>query len=229
MQLPSILQVLCIVGEAVVLAQALRYKLFRAVPIFVCYLGWNLFSDLVMSPLVPKSTTLFISLYRIDMPIDLVAQTAVFIEISWKLLQPAYSRQKLHLLAALVAAAMLLFVVFWPLTALLTDVRYPYNIAVRSPFAEQLVGASWFVILGLVGMRLSLSWRGRLLQIAIGLFSYSFFGVLLIIYRAITGVDSKGGLLQPLTILAYIVVLIYWTKSFSVDRPPVVQTVRPLP
>ena len=100
MPIASILQFVCIVGELVVLAQALRYKIFRAVPLFVWYLTWNLFSDTAMSPLFPKSAAEYLELYKVEVRIDLIAQTMVFVEITYKILRPVFAERRREIRAA---------------------------------------------------------------------------------------------------------------------------------
>ncbi|HEY9127681.1 MAG TPA: hypothetical protein VIM62_11175 [Acidobacteriaceae bacterium] len=218
MALPTILQFLCITGEFVVLVQALRYRLWRAMPLFVCYLAWNLFSDVAMSPLFSWSPRLLWQLFRIDVSVDLVAQTVVLIELAWKVLRQAFPGLARRTVAALAGAATLLLILIWPVTARLTDAPSPYNIAIRIPQAEHILGFVWILGLGLVSLIYSLTWKGRLLQVAAGLLGYAFSGVVVAVYRLATGIDPQGFLLQPATILVYVGVLVYWIKSFSVQR-----------
>jgi len=225
LSLVFILQFICITGELVVLAQALRYKIWRATPLFVCYLAWNLFSDTVMSPLSHWSAAEFLRLYQVETRIDLVAQTMVLIEITWKLLRPVFTDRRRGVIAVLAATATLLVLLIWPMTAILTDLPYPYDAVVRLGQTEQILGVTWIIVLGITSVILSLPWRDRLVQIATGLFSYSLAGVLVILYRRLTGIDSHGNWLQPLTILAYIGVLIYWMRSFAVQEKLVARTV----
>lgn len=207
------------------LVQALRYKMARATPLFVCYLAWNLLSDTLMCPLFPWNSIRDLQLYQVEFWVDLIAQTAVLIEITSKLLRPILVARKQESAVAFTAAATLLFLLIWPITASLTDMPSPHNVVIRLGQTEQILGVFWILGLFVLSEILALAWRARLLQITAGLFAYSLAGVLLIAYRFSTGIDSQGLGLQPLTILAYLGVLIYWMKSFSAQEKVILRAV----
>ena len=217
MSIDSTMQFLCILGEFLVLVLALYRKVGRVLPVFTCYVGWSLLSDVTFLLLAPWLRSESLWLWRVGAYTDLALQPLVLIEIAWSVLRPimvGFGRSSVGILGGIAALAAL---AIWPITGKFTPFDFGPNAGAsfRLELTAQILRLFWFFGLAFVSHVLSLAWKARTLQVAAGLFVYSFVNLVVTALELHAGTQSSHHWLGQLTTLSYLGALGYWIASFS--------------
>lgn len=218
MSLDNTLWLAGIVTEAAVVGLLVYRRMWRLLPIFCIYCGWDLISNVgsfVSSHYFPNSYN--VNTYLAQIAIDFALQFCVLVELAWSVLRPI--RQSLPRFAPIAVAALILAAggVIWPFSAV-------PGLAQFSP-TQQFLGQLqqtgfilrllFFLVLAGCSQWLSLSLRDRELQVATGLGFYSIIClfVAMLATHQTTGLQFKH--LNSITVGGFLCSLLYWVFSFA--------------
>ena len=203
-------------AEATVIGLLLWRRVWRNYPIFLCYLVWDIFGDIVAANLNRHSSG-YATWYVCDLIGDSVLVFAVLVELTWSILRPIRASLSRKALIPIIGFILVIGAVAWPLAAtpglagatgkigLMVHVQQTVSI-LQIVFLLALIGCSQF---------LSISFRDRELQIATGLGFFSFVSVGVAFLQLHQASYAEYMHIFQLQRGAFICAMFYWVYSFA--------------
>lgn len=205
----------CILMEAVLLSMLVHGRIYRTLPIFTLYMGWNVCIDLadgIVYFFVPQNYLLF---YLVQLTIDAIYQFRVLSELARSVRRHNRARSPSRIILALllpIAAAIIWQMSAWTEPAyctitgkILVHMLQTYSI-LRAGFVLALV--LWSVLLGL-------HWPDRELRIFTGFSFYAIVALTVSILHTHQTLGPMYHLLDQFVTTSYVCSLLYWIYSFA--------------
>jgi|CZKL01.1.fsa_nt_gi hypothetical protein len=213
------LWLVCIAAEAVVVVLTFRQRLFRTLPMFSVWATWGLCSDLV-SLLITRnlpSYDVYVRVYIIEFPLDLLLQFIVLVELTWSVFRPYRSllpRWTIFAFAGVIAAV---GAVVWPFANIpgFSTLPSQWHFIVRLQQSCSILRVLYFLLLAGSSQLLSIGWRNRELQVATGLGFYSIFSLAAAVVHKQYANPAQYHLVEEIVVVSYIFSLVYWSISFA--------------
>ncbi len=207
-----------IVTEAAVVGLLLYKRVWRLLPLFCIYCGWDLLSNaggFVSSQFFPASYNF--TTYLVQTAVDTVLQFAVLIELAWSILRPIRASLPRGALVAISLLVMGLGAAIWPFAAVpqLAHLNWEGYLFVRLEQTVSILRIFFFLVLAGGSQWLSIGWRDRELQVATGLGFYSLASLGAAMLHAHQTTAAEYAHLNQALIASYIVSMMYWVFSFS--------------
>ncbi len=207
-----------IVTEAAVVGLLLYRRVWRLLPLFCIYCGWDLLSNagvFVSSQYFPSSYNL--STYLVQTALDSVLQFAVLIELAWSILRPIRASLPRSALFAISLLVLSLGAAIWPFAAVpqLAHLSWQGYSIVRLQQTVSILRVFFFLVLAGCSQWLSIGWRDRELQVATGLGFYSLASLGAAMLHTHQTTAAEYVRLNQALIASYIVAMMYWVFSFA--------------
>jgi hypothetical protein len=215
----SIILVFGMAAEAAIVLLLIKGRVLRTFPIFLIYLCWSLFSDLLFYRIrIAYSPETFYRVYPIQLTLDSLMIFALLVEVAWSVLSPIRKSLPKHSWVAIAGLLALGAAILWPIAGLAA----PNNLSAqgmtffRLQQTPAILRAVFFLALAAFSQVLSIGWRDRELQIATGLGFYSIVSLAVTIVHShqLSGTQQYH-LLDLLGGISYLVVLMYWVYAFA--------------
>jgi hypothetical protein len=217
MDLDNVLLLAYMLTEASVVGFLLYRRVWKILPIFTIYCGWDILVNLAALRVHNlHSQDAYLAFYLTETAIDSVLQFCVLVELAWSVLRPI--RASLPRRALVVIGSMILAfgAAIWPFSAVHpTDTPQQVLVLLHLLQTVSVLRVIFFLALAGCSQLLSLSWRDRELQVITGLGLYSLVSLGVAMFHTHQADPMVNQMLNQLVIGSYICSLLYWVICFS--------------
>lgn len=211
-----------LVFEAILIVLTYRRRVSQLLPVFFAYLIWTFLSDVLGVFVKTRFPDSFLRFFMFEMPLDLLWQIAVIVELAWSVLRPYRSSLPRYTVAVLTGVILLTAVVIWPLAGIspLGDLPAQWHLLMRIQQTSSILRIVFFLALAGCSQLLAIGWRNRELQVATGLGIYSFASLIGAVLHAQLGGAHRYHEVDQFVTVGYFCSLLYWSVSFLQQEAP---------
>lgn len=217
MDLDNVLLLAYMLMEASVVGFLLYRRVWKILPIFTIYCGWDILVNLAalwVHSLHRQDA--YLAFYLTETALDSVLQFCVLVELSWSVLRPIRASLPRSALVVISVMILALGAAIWPFSAIHSSSAPPQvQILLHLLQTVSILRVIFFLALAGCSQLLSLSWRDRELQVVTGLGLYSIVSLGVAMFHTHQADPTLNQLLNQLVIGSYICSLLYWTICFS--------------
>lgn len=222
MGLDNILWLAGIGTETAVFGLLLYRNIWRTLPVFCVYCGWDILSNVgtyftsnFLSP------NIYLTTYSVQTVIDAGLQFCVLVELAWSVLRPI--RGSLPRTTPLAVGVLILAVgvATWSFSAVPGLAQYSGQVyfLIRLEQNVSILRILFFLFLAGSSQLLSIGWRDRELQVVTGLGFYSFVSLIAAMVHSHQTTGTQYFPLNRIVIASFLCSLVYWVFSFAQKEP----------
>jgi len=209
----------CILMETALLVFLVRSRIFRTLPIFTSFIGWNLCSDLAIGIVMSLWPERYLWFFLLEFPIDAIYQFRILAELARSVRRHNRARSPRRIILALLvpmAAALVWQMVAWTAPANCTIMG---KILVHLMQTAAVLRAGFVLALVLWSTLLGLRWPDRELRIITGFGFYTIVALAVSILHTHQTLGPMYHFLDQAMSASYICALFYWIYSFAPNDP----------
>jgi hypothetical protein len=211
----SALLLACILMEAVLLFFLVRGRIYQTLPVFTCYMGWNVCIDISTGIVMSLWPDRFLGYYLMQLTIDTIFQFRILAELarSVRRYNRVTSKRRIILvLLFLLAAALIWQMAVWTAPANCTIMG---KILVHMLQTAAILRAAFVLALVCWSTLQGMHWPDRELRVITGFGLFALVDLGVAIVHTHQAVGPMYDLLDQVVPASYMCSLLYWIYSFA--------------